>query len=440
MGKSLHLGDRTLRYLATSVLLEESGSPVIVRLVIWTSVVALASFLVWAHVMDLDEVSRAPGEVVPMGQVKKVQHLGGGSIAAILVHDGKFVREGETLLRLDPVLSRSQFDQTVAQMEALQAQRIRLEALIEGKQPDFSPIDADSAMALSAVTQWQQVVMAQRMAEQAVKNEINQARSELDQLQQQEDALRKQRKLLNEEMSLRSELVEKGLNSKTLYISLQRKMSEMEGEIEQLPAKKRRMEEKMAGLRARAQEQLANHKERLLGELATTHRELRESEEVLRRHRSSLDHLEIRAPIDGYVHGLKKHTVGEVVASGDTILEMVPLDRALAAEVRIAPKDIGHVAVGQPVVMKFTTYDFSRYGGLEGKLDEISPTSMFDDKGSPYYKGVIRLAHQYVGMDQSTRILPGLTLQAEIITGRKSVLQYLLKPIFASAREAMRER
>ncbi len=171
----------------------------------------------------------------------------------------------------------------------------------------------------------------------------------------------------------------------------------------------------------------SNTKQQALDELAVAKEFLAESQEVVKRDRNSLYGLEIKAPVEGFIHGLTKHTIGGVITSGSTILEIVPQNRRLEGEIQISSKDIGHVRVGQVVVLKFTTYDFARYGGLEGTLKDISATTVLDEAGEPYYKGLVRLNRDYLGDNpNSQKVLPGLTLQADIITGQKTVLEYLL--------------
>lgn len=149
----------------------------------------------------------------------------------------------------------------------------------------------------------------------------------------------------------------------------------------------------------------------------------------------------MRSPVRGIVKGLKLHTVGGVVAPGEVLLEIVPMDEELIVETRISPYDIGHVQVNQPAKVKVIAYDFARYGAISGVLKSISASTFRDDDGVPFYKGIIDLDKNHLGDDPDTNlVLPGMTVQADINTGEKSILQYLLKPIYVSASQAFRER
>ncbi len=149
----------------------------------------------------------------------------------------------------------------------------------------------------------------------------------------------------------------------------------------------------------------------------------------------------ITSPIKGIVHGLKAHSVGEIIQQAATILEIIPIEEKYFAKIRIQPKDIGFVLVGQDVNLKFDTYEFSRFGGLKGTIMKLSATTFFEKQGAPYYRAVIDLESNYLVVgDKQLPILPGMTLTADIKTGQKTVLEYLLKPIFSSATQAMRER
>ncbi|MBF0195752.1 MAG: HlyD family type I secretion periplasmic adaptor subunit [Magnetococcales bacterium] len=440
MATKVRLSDRNANHLAKSVLLEESGSPIIVRLVIASGIILLIVFFVWSYFMELDEVARASGKIIPVGHVKKVQHLGGGKIKEILVKDGDFVKEGQVLLRLNPENSQSQMDQSNIPIKSLPAKIARLEAFIDGVEPDFSKV-LDKQAVKNEQRQYLQTIRSLKLQRAILNNQALQTKAELEELRELEKAERKQLSYLQEEMVMREKLFKKGLNAKPLYLSLQRNLSEIEGELAQIPPRKRKLREKIKEINNQILQNSSNANKQALDELAAAKEYYAQSQEVAKRDRNSLYSLELKAPVEGYIHGLTKHTIGGVITSGSTILEIVPLNRSLEGEIQISSKDIGHVRVGQVVVLKFTTYDFARYGGLEGTLRDISATTVLDESGEPYYKGLVSLNKDYLGDNpNSQKVLPGLTLQADIITGQKTVLEYLLKPIFASARQALQER
>lgn len=165
-----------------------------------------------------------------------------------------------------------------------------------------------------------------------------------------------------------------------------------------------------------------------------------ENIEIINKLQEQIVRLEIRAPSYGLVKGLAVNTVGAVVQSGQTLMEIVPLDKALEVQVKIAPKDIGHIKIGQPVQIKFSTYDFSRYGSVPGKLKQISATTFSAEDGERYYQGLVSLDKHYVGDNPGNTIMPGMTVMADIVTGDKTILQYMLKPIHRAVISAFTER
>lgn len=215
--------------------------------------------------------------------------------------------------------------------------------------------------------------------------------------------------------------------SKVTLITLKRQLKKVDNALRQIPKKRRKL--------------FVDLQKRTLSELSEVDKALLQSRELMQNYQSRLHGSAIQIPVNGLIHNLTVQSPGDVVTPGSTLFEIVPNDKLMLAEVKIAPKDIGHVHVNQPAIMKFTAYDFSRYGSLSGQVTQISPTTFLDPQGRPYYKGVISLEKGYFGDDPSQNmILPGMTVEAGIKTGSKTILQYLLKPIFASGQKALRER
>ncbi len=185
----------------------------------------------------------------------------------------------------------------------------------------------------------------------------------------------------------------------------------------------------------------AGARDKALGEMGMAGAELAEVEETIARVRQLVTRLDVRAPIRGLIQDLQFRTVGAVVAPGGVLMQMVPIDDVLQVETRVATRDIGHVRVGQPVTVKVSTYDFARYGTIDGMLHSVSPTTLIDEDDEPYYKALVTLATNHVGKFPGRNpVLPGMTVQADVVTGEKTILQYLLKPIYVSFEGALRER
>ena len=439
-GTLLGTGDR--EHLAKSILLEESGGPLIARAVIAFAALAVLAFLVWASLAPVDEVAIAPGEIVPYGEVQQVQSLPGGIVREILVADGDTVAAGQVLMRLDPTLTRSEWAQSQAALIAAMARRERLQALLDGRAPDFAGLGSAGATAAADEQRLHdQILLGHQTRVRMARQQQAQAQAEAEELKARAQTLRQQKALLDEEIGIRQGLVEKGLNSRVMFLGLQRSQASLAGDLAGVAANQTRAAARLAEVTDRLREIDQQFREGLLTELASTHTELLQAQEQVTRSQVYLQLQDIVAPVGGIAHGLKAHTLGGIVAPGSTVLEIVPVDRRLIAQVRIAARDAGHIHTGQPVVLKLTTYDFGRYGGIRGVLEEISATAIAGPGAESHYRGRVSVDQRFVGQDPTRNpVLPGMSLQADIRTGSKTVMQYLLKPIYASAQQAMHER
>jgi adhesin transport system membrane fusion protein len=429
-------------HLSKSVLLEESGNPVITKLVTWFAALSLAGFCFWAAVTPINEVATAKGEIVPTGQLKKVQHLEGGVITELLVAEGDIVDKGQILMKLDPLASTSQLNETEASLRALENRRKRLEAVIDGAEPDFSKDEDSGREHVSYQSKlFVQSLINKRTNRRVLESQIAQQQAALDELATRNKALDRQVRLFKEELRLRRQLFKKGLSSKTIVLALERQASERQGELMEIPQKVIGVEKKIDEIRAQMEKVDGEIVEEALKELTSIEEEKVRLQEVKTRQQQVLQQTEIRAPVAGLAHGLKAHTVGGVIAPGAVVLEVVPEDETLLAEIEIQTKDVGHMVPGLEAHIKFDAYEFSRYGGVEGKLLEISPTTFQNDAGIPYYRGIVVLDRAYIGEDtDNLRVRAGMTLVADIRTGEKTVADYVLKPIYLSAKSALTER
>ena len=247
--------------------------------------------------------------------------------------------------------------------------------------------------------------------------------------------------LHREALIMRQTLYRKRLNSRLLVINVERDLARAVGEGNRIAGRANGLRKSIEGLRQRRAEFASSSREKALRELEEVQRELAEIENLISTSFDRVERLVVRAPADGVVQKLPSKTARAVIASGGVVAEIVPAGSTLFAETRIATRDVGHVVIGQPVQIKVQTFDFSLFGAVPGTLERISATTFVDQGGQPYYQGRIRLARNYVQRSgQQYQLMPGMSVQADIITGRKTVLQYLLKPIYTVQNEAMRER
>lgn len=430
-------------YLAQSILLEEAGTPRLVRFSMLAVFAVVSAFVAWSAIAQVDEVARSDGAIIPSGRIQTIQHLEGGIVAEILIDDGAQVARGQPLLRLDGVRAETEFMQTQARRASLALSLARLRALAGGGgEVKFPPVPADYA---HMVADQRAILKGQVAAHQArravLRQQVGKISGELKGLAQEIATAKSNLAIVGEELKMRKTLTEKGLSSKLRLLESELQVSNAQGSLAKKQAEQQAARQDLAEARRRIVQLEAEQREQALAQMSEVIEDLALTEESLERLADRVARLEIRAPVSGLVKGLRVNTVGGVIEPGDILMEVVPLERDLIAEVHIKVRDIGHLRPGLPAVMKFTTYDFARYGAVRGELQSISASTFADENGQPYYKGTVKLAQTHVGGDPARNLVtPGMTLQAEIQTGTKSLLQYLLKPIYRSLDAGFQER
>lgn len=439
----LEKATRQIRHLAQFAIVEESGISAVSRAAVIIVSAVVAAFVVWASFMRIDEVAVTFGTAVPSRSVQVVQHLEGGIVREILVEDRAMVEAGQVLVRLDPIQASAELEQAQSRRAGLAIKSERLRAFVENRQPDFSsfsvkyaPMIVDQLDLLRANTErWS----SQR---KVFEEQIMQKREEIRAAQNQQRSAEEQLKLVSEEVGMREQLYNSGYSSKVDFYAVRRQRAAVEAELSRLKGQEATAAKALEELAKRIGDLDNNIRQDTLGELGTVSTELVQVEESMSRLHDRVNRLEIVSPAKGFVQNLKAKTVGAVVPAGGMLMEIVPVDDELLVETRISTRDVGHLHSGQKVIIKVASYDFVRFGSVEGTLRDISATTYVDEKDNqPYYKGWVLLQHPYVGKTEGqNRILPGMTVQADIITGDKTLLQYLLKPLQASFSQAFRER
>ena len=433
---------RRIRYLAQSVVLEETGNPRLAQLMILTVSLTVLAFCVWAVFTRIEEVASTTGRVVPSGQVQVVQHSEGGVVAAILVEEGDEVTSGQPLLRLETASLLTELQEMRLREISLRLQSERLSAFVNREPPEFSDVGPDYAGLVADQERFFQSQTAARTRQiRVIESRIRQREAELEQLGEQIRTQRKKVRLLEEEFRLREKLTERGLSSKMRFLEIQRDVNQSVGDLSKLETEERRSRDALAESLNSLTELDARLTNQAVSEMSVVRSELAQVQEAVKRLQSRVDSAEIRAKVAGVVQSLNVHSPGGVIAPRAVLLEIMPRGRELVVETQISSRDIGHVKPGQMVGVRFTAFDFARYGGVEGILTQISPTTFLDEKGQPYYKGLVTLSRFRVGPEHNSRpILPGMTVQANIKTGDKTVMEYLLKPIYISVGQALQER
>lgn len=443
--RKVRRGDRQTRFLAQSVILEEGGSSGLIRAAMITICVVICLFVGWSMVTNVDEVAVTSGEVIPSGQLQAIQHLEGGIVKEILIEEGQLVERGQVMIRLDETAAVTELQKLEARRAGLEIRSERLRALGTGGVPDWSKVgNRYPNMIRDQQRIYEGSLEAFFSRQETIRKQIQQRRAELELLDEREQTLTRTAEFFAEELEVREKLYQEGLMSKIAYLDAKRSLNTARGELADLLSERERASEAIKESESRLAEIETEFREQALAELSESANELIQVEEALVEARDRVARLEISAPVRGIVKGLQVHTVGGVVPPGEVIAEVVPLDKELVIEAKIQPRDVGHVRIGQPVTVKVTTYDFARFGGISGELKDVSASTFIDQQsqeGGPYYKGIIELDRNYVGNDPTqNRVMPGMTVQADIKTGKKTLFEYLLKPVYSSVSTSFRER
>jgi len=412
------------------------GAQKIVR----AAVLAVAALLAWAALAPVDEVTRGDARVIPSRQLQVVQSLDGGVVVEILVREGELVEAGQLLLRVDETRAGAGVRESAAQGFALRARAARLRALAEGT-PFSAPPAQDNDERRAALDERR--LYESRTSELASTLAVNrqqlaQKQQELTETQAKRDAARRGLDLTQQELAQTRPLLASGAVSQVEVLRLERDVARYRGEVEQSIAQIARAQAAILEVQRKAQEtELAfrNEARKELGETMAKLNALNEGAVALA---DKVDKAQVKSPVRGRVQRLLANTVGGVVQPGKDIVEIVPLDDTLVLEARVAPKDIAFIHPGQPATVKFSAYDFSIYGGLDAKVENISPDSVVDERGNAYY--LVRVRTSKAGFSEKLPIIPGMTAEVDVLTGRKSVLNYLLKPVLKVRQRAFSER
>jgi HlyD family secretion protein/adhesin transport system membrane fusion protein len=425
-----------------SMVLEETHLPRLVRLSIIILSGATLCFVSWASLATVKELAHAEGQVLPSGYSQIVQHLEGGLVQEILVHEGDFVQKNQLLVRMDGAGMEEDFMEAQAQVIALALQKEQIKAILENRPPDFTGIAASPELIAEQRHMYEAAKLSQAEERSVLEEQIVQKQTNIKRLGQSYAAAQANLSTAQESSSIYDNLQQQGLVSRTNYLKKREELNTRRGDAGSLAQQIAEGKNELTEYERRRSALLASQNDAAYSELHKVESDLAQALENLKKRSDRVSRLEVRSPVTGYVKGLKLNTVGAVIPAGQTLMEIVPVDEQLIVEIRILPQQIGRVAVGQTVQVKIDSYDYVRYGTIEGKLESISAMTFSDEiRRQDYYKGRVRLQHSYAGSVPGAHpILPGMTVEGDIITGEKTVLGYLLKPIQVAMHNAMTEQ
>ncbi len=440
--KGSHWNPKYTCYLGQPIALEEVGPPGVLRTGLLLLAVLVFGFIGWAAVTRLTESTRAIGFVAPTGSVSSVQHFEGGIVSEILVRDGVLVERGAVLVRLDSTAARADLREKQVRLAALDLQAERLRAFAEGRRPNYDAIDPKyRALVADQIVILDLQEEARRAQRRVLKLQIKQRRAEYSILKSNYKTLSNRIKIVSEMLGMRDTLLRKGLVSKFLYLSTKQEYNSAIGDRRKNRADTARALQSIAEAEGRLAQIDAELRNDAVTQMGLVSAELAQLRQTVTRLHDRVRRLEITSPVRGVVKGLTVNTVGGVIPTGGVIAEIVPVDNDLIVEAQFSPSDVGHLEIGQTASVKVQAFDFARYGAVEGVLEQLSATTFKENDGTIYYKGIIRLSQSHVGDNPiENMILPGMTVDIDVNTGERTLLRYLLRPVYESIDRALTER
>ena len=426
--------------IRTTILVE---SPRGGRSLIWLTLILFICALYWASISEVEEVTRGMGKVVPSSQIQIVQNLEGGILAETYVNIGDIVDDGQLLMRLDEKRFSAPYQEYRLKYLALTAKAARLTAETESIEMVL-PKEVEEENTAIAAREWQ--LHNSRKAELVTTIEIleekaKQRRQDLAELEEKLTEVTRTYQFLKKEIELTEPLVGQGAVSEVELLRLQREASIMLGDIAgtklAIPRVRSQLQEALKEIKEK-QLQFSNDAKKELNEVQAELDALSATSVALA---DRLERTSIRSPVYGTVKQVLVNTVGGVIQPGMDLIEIVPLEDTLLVEAQIKPSDIAFLRPEQEAMVKFTAYDFTIYGGLDAQLEYISADSVIDEKGNAYYQVRVRTNQNYLmGKEGKMPIIPGMVATVDILTGKKTILSYLLKPILKAKQTALRER
>jgi adhesin transport system membrane fusion protein len=427
-------------FVADADLYMIQQEPLRARVLLKSGIVVFSIFIMWAAVAQIDEITRGEGKVIPSRQLQVLQSLDGGIVAEIAVQEGQVVEAGQTLLKIDPTRFVSSVRESRVQLFALQAKTARLRGLAEGK--PFEP-PAEALKEDPKTVEEERRLYENRVAE--LDAQLSIARQQLAQKQQELNEASSKRaqaaqayELTARELSVTKPLLSSGAVSEVELLRLERDVARFRGERDMASAQIARSQAAIGETTRKVQEVELNFRNEARKELSDTMAKLNALTEGNVGLADKVKHSDIRSPVRGTVKRLLINTVGGVVQPGKDVVEVVPLEDNLLLEAKVLPKDIAFLRPGQKSIVKFTAYDFSIYGGLDATLEHIGADSVTDERGNTFYTVRVRTAKSSLG--ENLPIIPGMVAEVDIVTGQKSILAYLLKPVLKAKQAAFTER
>jgi adhesin transport system membrane fusion protein len=404
-------------------------------------VVILVALLLWSMFAQVDQVVTAPGKVIPFNKVKVIQHLEGGIIKTLNVHENTVVKAGQPLLELNLATAGMNRPELQSRLASLRLSKLRLEAEISG-QPLRIP--AADLQAFASIAEAEQGTWRARTAELAstldvVNGQISQSRQRIAEAEAKLSSLQRSQGIAQQELAVSTDLVKDKLTSQLEHFQRRSAVERIDGDIamtrQAIPGARAALEESMA----RRREEEGKFRRRAADELSDVEQKLGSLQQELGRATDQADRAVVRSPIDGIVKNVRYTSPGNVVKAGEPIMEIVPLKEELVMEVSLDPRYRGYVERNQDAYVKISAFDYVRYGGLDGKVTSVAADTDVAKDDVHFYRVMVSTQKSYLADDPNLRITPGMQAEVDIHIERRSVFWLLFKPVLKLKHEAFRQ-
>ena len=419
-------------------------APRVVRLTIWGIIGFFLFMMLWANFVVIDEVTKGDGKAIPSSKIQKIQNLEGGIVSELFVKEGQIVEAGAPLIRLDDTRFASNVGETEADRLSMLLRVERLSAEVDDRPLNF-PEDVLKAVPGQAKSEESLYISRRQQLHDEIgglQEQLIQRQQELREFSSKQAQYRQQLGLQRQEINMSEPLVAQGAVSPVEVLRLKRAEVETRGQLDATTLAIPRAESAIKEVQRKIDETRGKFRSEALTQLNEARTDLNKAQATGKALEDRVSRTLVTSPVRGIVNKLLVNTIGGVIQPGSDMVEIVPLDDTLLVEAKIRPQDIAFLHPGQEAIVKFTAYDYTIYGGLKAQLEQIGADTITDeDKKTTYYVIKVRTERSHLGTDEKPLlIIPGMVASVDIITGKKSVLSYLLKPIIRARAEALHER
>ncbi|MDP8567191.1 HlyD family type I secretion periplasmic adaptor subunit [Methylophilus aquaticus] len=410
------------------------------KVVIYTMIGIMLVLLVWANFAKVDEVTRGEGRVIPSRQIQVVQSLDGGIVTDIMVKLGDTVKRGQPLIKIDETRAISSLKENESQFLSLKAKEARLKALANGD--SFNP--PDEVQQKVPETYLQELQLFNNGREELnsqvniARDQLSQRERELSEVQFKKEVAIKTYESNMKELAANRPLLSSGAVSEIEILRLEREANRAKGDIDQASAQLGRLTSAISEARRKISEAQQSFLSKVRTDLNETTAKINSLSQSSLALSDKVKQSTLLSPVNGKISKLYFNTVGGVIQPGKEVMEVVPSDDSLVIEAKVQTKDIAFIRPQQPAIIKLTAYDYTIYGSLDGVVEDIAADSTIDDKGNAFYVVKIKTVKNNLG--EHLPIIPGMVAQVDVLTGKKTVLSYLLKPVLKAKSYALTER